>query len=123
MLIEETRVRIKETGEVKKVSQIRLDEEEIVIIKEGKKYIYPFKEFNYIPCYGAKKDVNNWNIYHRDVLSFTLDGAPLNGVIYWNQHISKWVIYDVNQIAYDPQEVTDIEILANEMNSNWQSWR
>jgi hypothetical protein len=128
MVIEKTKIKIKETGDVKPILQIRFQSKDIVIQKGDKKYIYPFGDFNYIPCYGIKKDINEWDIYHRDVLSFTTATGfevptQVIGVIFWNEPLAKWAIYDSGGTEYDPYEVTSIEVIGNEMNSNWQSWR
>lgn len=123
MVIEKTKVRIKETGDVKDVEQIRLDKEDIVILIGGKKYIYPFEKFNYIPCLGVIKDVNNYDIFHRDFINFTGDGAPQSGIIYWNQNVPCWQVYNNTGSMFFPWEISNIEVIGNDMNANWQSWR
>lgn len=123
MLIEKTKVRIKETGEIKQVSQIRLDSGEIIILQDGKKYIYDFDTFNYIPCLGILKDVNGYDIYHRDNLSFELDNTPYTGTIYWNESQARWDIFDDLGIRYDPLEITNITVLSSGMADTWQDWR
>lgn len=123
MVIEKTKVRIKDTGEIKQVNQIRLDSGEIVIIRDGKKYIYEFDTFNYIPCWGVTLDINGYDIYHQDNISFTLDGTPYTGTILWNEYAARWDIFDANDIRYGPGEVSNIEVLSNGMSDTWQEWR